>query len=171
MIESAVIDRIAQLTTLCKQRGQTVALAESCTGGLLASWICSQPGVSRFFKGAVVSYSGAVKHLSLGVAPSLMKSHGEVSLPVARAMATGCRERLESDWAVSITGVAGPDGGSPEKPVGFVCFAVAGPGLVEAVQKQFAVSGAAMGAGAAGRQDIQRQAALFAFDLLLNAMR
>jgi PncC family amidohydrolase len=78
-------------------------------------------------------------------------------------MAQGARAALGSDWAVSITGVAGPSGGTSEKPVGFVCFAAIGPGFEKAVSKQFEAGG--------GRQDIQRQAALFAFDFLLNAMR
>ena len=153
-------------------RGWSVATAESCTGGLLSSWITSQPGVSSFFKGAVVSYSRSLKENLLGVPGPILAAYGEVSQPVAKAMAMGARERLGVDWAVAITGVAGPSGGSKEKPVGFVCFAVAGPGLEESSFKQFSPTAkSAMGAGAASREDIQRQAALFAFDLLLNAMR
>jgi PncC family amidohydrolase len=155
--------RVRSLEELCRIRDVTVGLAESCTGGLLSSWICSYPGVSRFFKGAVISYAREVKASVLGVPVPWMQTHGEVSLPVARAMASGARRHLGCDWAVSITGVAGPGGGSPDKPVGTVCFAVSGPGLEEAVTKRFPTGG--------GRQDIQRQAALFAFDLLLNAMR
>jgi PncC family amidohydrolase len=154
---------IKQLESLCKQRGLTVGLAESCTGGLLSSWIASHPGVSSFFQGAVVSYARDVKASILNVPERLLKTHGEVSLPVASAMAAGAREALHCDWAVSITGVAGPTGGTVEKPVGFVCFAAVGPGFEKAVSKRFEASG--------GRQDIQRQAALFAFDFLLNAIR
>jgi PncC family amidohydrolase len=156
-----VID-IKKLESLCKQRGWTVGLAESCTGGLLSSWICTHPGVSSFFQGSVVSYARTVKTNILNVPKPLINAHGEVSLAVAKAMAGGARESLGATWAVSITGVAGPTGGTPEKPVGFVCFAVVGPGFEKAVSKQFEASG--------GRQDIQRQAALFAFDFLLNAM-
>lgn len=158
-----VDERVRRLEELCLQRGVSIGLAESCTGGLLSSWICSFPGASRFFVGAVVSYAREVKAYALGVPMSWMQVHGDVSLTVARAMAAGARSHLGCDWAVSITGVAGPGGGTPEKPVGTVCFGVSGPGLEEAVTKQFPASG--------GRQDIQRQAALFAFDLLLNAMR
>jgi PncC family amidohydrolase len=154
---------IQELESLCKQRGWTVGVAESCTGGLLSSWICAAPGVSSFYKGAVVSYARSVKTNILNVPRPLIQTHGEVSVTVAKAMAAGAREALGSDCAVSITGVAGPSGGTVEKPVGFVCFAAVGPGFERVVSKQFEAGG--------GRQDIQRQAALFAFDFLLNAMR
>jgi PncC family amidohydrolase len=163
LVTKEIEDRVRVLEELCLVRHLTIGLAESCTGGLLSSWICSYPGASRFFKGAVVSYAREVKASALGVPVTWMQTHGEVSQPVARAMASGARKYLSCDWAVSITGIAGPSGGSPDKPVGTVCFAVSGPGLEEAVTKQFPASG--------GRQDIQRQAALFAFDLLLNAIR
>lgn len=155
--------RLGELDRLCALRFQRVAVAESCTGGLLSSWICAWPGASRFYQGAVVSYARSVKENVLGVPQSLIRTHGEVSLPVARAMAAGARSRLDADWAVSITGIAGPSGGTPEKPVGAVCFALVGPGVERVVQKVFPAGG--------GRQDIQRQAALFAFDFLLSAMR
>jgi PncC family amidohydrolase len=155
--------QIQELESLCKQRGWTVGLAESCTGGLLSAWICSHPGVSSFFNGSVVSYARTVKAHILNVPKPLMQTHGEVSLQVAKAMSVGARQSLSATWAVSITGVAGPSGGTPEKPVGFVCFAATGPGFERAVSQQFEASG--------GRQDIQRQAALFAFDFLINAMR
>src|SRR6185312_342462 len=105
----------------------------------------------------------AVKAKILNVPKPLMQTHGEVSLAVAKAMAEGAREALGCTWSVSITGVAGPTGGTADKPVGFVCFAAVGPGFEKAVSKQFEARG--------GRQDIQRQAAIFAFDFLLNAMR
>lgn len=161
-MNTEIDSRIRRLESICRARGLKVGFAESCTGGLLASWVCAYPGASNFFIGAVVSYARSVKAGVLGVPEHLMLTHGEVSLPVAKAMAQGTRTHLDCDWAVSITGIAGPGGGTPEKPVGTVCFAVSGPGLEEAVNKQFPASG--------GRQDIQRQAALFAFDLLLNKM-
>lgn len=166
-----VVQRVEELERVCRTRTWTVGLAESCTGGLLSSWICSQPGVSSFFQGSVVSYARSVKEGVLGVPAPLIRTHGEVSVPVAKAMAAGVRERLVCDWSVSITGIAGPGGGSAEKPVGFVCFAVVGPGFEKADQKRFSAMGGATGADATSREDIQRQAALFAFDLLLNAMR
>jgi PncC family amidohydrolase len=158
-----VVEYVKQLEQICTGRRWTLGLAESCTGGLLSSWICSQPGVSTFFVGSVVSYARKVKQNALAVPPHLIKAHGEVSVPVALAMAKGLRANFECDWSLSITGIAGPGGGSEEKPVGFVCFAVAGPSFENSVHKQFQAGG--------GREDIQRQAALFAFDLILNAMR
>lgn len=154
---------VKKLESLCLARGWTVGTAESCTGGLLSSWICAYPGASRFFAGAVVSYARTVKADVLDVPVSLMQAHGEVSVPVARAMAAGGRAALDCDWCVSITGIAGPSGGTPHKPVGTVVFAVSGPGFEDHVHKVFPAEG--------GRQDIQRQAALFAFDFLLSAMR
>ncbi len=155
--------RVAELAKICERRRWSVGLAESCTAGLLSSWIGSQPGVSHFFSGSVVSYSAEVKTDVLHVPMHLIQAHGEVSLPVAKAMAQGARDVLSSSWAVSLTGVAGPSGGSVDKPVGTVCFGLAGPGLETCVRKQFQPT--------LSRQDIQRQAALFAFDFLLSAMR
>lgn len=153
---------IAKLADLCRARGLTIGLAESCTSGLLASWIGAYPGASAFFSGGVVSYSRAVKINVLGVPRSLIQNQGEVSLTVARAMAQGAREALGCTWSVAITGIAGPGGGSLEKPVGTVCFSVVGPGFESTVQHKFAAN--------SGRQEIQRQAALFAFDLLISAI-
>ena len=111
------------------ERGQTLGFAESCTGGLLSSLITERPGVSKYFLGTVVSYSGKVKEELLDVPFHLMQTLGEVSIPVARAMAHGSREVLQCDWSIAITGIAGPTGGTEEKPVGTVCFAVCGPGF------------------------------------------
>ena len=163
MLSPDVLQRVQEMEKLCLARGWSVGLAESCTGGLLSSWICAYPGASRFFNGAVVSYARSVKVALIDVPKPLLLAHGEVSLPVARAMAFGARRRLAVDWSVSVTGIAGPGGGSPLKPVGTVCFAVAGPGFEKVSGQLFPASG--------GRQDIQRQAALFAFDFLLSAMR
>jgi PncC family amidohydrolase len=103
----------------------TVATAESCTGGLVAHAITSQPGSSGYYLGGVVSYSNEVKIEALGVPPATLAAHGAVSPQTAVAMATGARTRLASDLGVGVTGVAGPDGGTPDKPVGLVYVAVA----------------------------------------------
>jgi nicotinamide-nucleotide amidase len=108
-----------------RDRGQTLASAESCTGGLLAARITDVPGASDVFLGGVVSYSNEVKERQLGVPVELLIEHGAVSEPVARAMAMGVRDRFDADWGIGITGIAGPGGGSDEKPVGLVHFAVA----------------------------------------------
>jgi len=104
--------------------GRKLALAESCSAGLLAARITNIPGASSYFTGGVVSYSNEAKATQLGVDPELIEKHGAVSPEVAEAMAAGALERFGADIAVSITGIAGPDGGSDEKPVGFVCFHV-----------------------------------------------
>ena len=112
---------------LLKSRGETLAVAESCTGGLLGSRITDISGSSAYFLGGGICYTGAAKAALAGVDPQLIKENGEVSEPVAIAMASGIRERFGSTWGVGITGIAGPTGGTPEKPVGTVHIAVAGP--------------------------------------------
>jgi nicotinamide-nucleotide amidase len=109
------------------ERGWTIAVAESCTGGLLAERLTRQPGSSRYFAGGAVVYANQAKSGILGVPAALVEEHGAVSEPVARAMAEGCRLAFGTDLAVAITGIAGPDGGSPEKPRGTVHEALAGP--------------------------------------------
>jgi nicotinamide-nucleotide amidase len=105
---------------LCRARGWTLATAESCTGGLVAARLTSVPGSSTVVQGGVVAYANEVKERELGVSSESLASHGAVSAEVAAAMARGARERLGVDVAVSVTGIAGPDGGTPEKPVGLV---------------------------------------------------
>jgi len=102
--------------------GHRLGLAESCSGGLLAARITDLPGASAYLAGGVVAYSDEAKAELLGVDPRLIERHGAVSPEVAEAMAAGALERFGADVAVSITGIAGPDGGSAEKPVGYVCF-------------------------------------------------
>jgi nicotinamide-nucleotide amidase len=106
----------------------TIATAESCTGGLLAARLTELPGASAYVRGAVVVYSNEVKVALAGVPAELLERHGAVSPEVAAALAEGARVRLGADVGVGVTGVAGPGGGTPEKPVGLVCLAVAGPG-------------------------------------------
>ena len=101
-----------------------MATAESCTGGLLAGRLVDRPGSSAYVLGGIVSYSNAAKTALLGVPAGLIETHGAVSPEVARAMADGARAALGADVGIGITGVAGPDGGTPEKPVGYVCFCV-----------------------------------------------
>jgi len=104
--------------------GLSLAIAESCTGGLLSSRLTEVPGSSRFFDRGFVTYSNESKTALLGVDPELVARHGAVSVEVARAMAAGARRAASAGVAVAITGIAGPDGGTPDKPVGLVCFAV-----------------------------------------------
>jgi nicotinamide-nucleotide amidase len=112
---------------LCRRRGLTLATAESCTGGMVAERITSIPGSSASFVGSIVAYADEVKTHELGVPSDVLERHGAVSAETAEAMAAGARERLGTDVAVSVTGIAGPDGGTPEKPVGLVYLHAVGP--------------------------------------------
>ena len=107
-----------RLQGICLGRGVTVALAESCTGGLIAATLTSVPGSSGYFLGGVVSYSNDAKEAFLDVPAAALAAHGAVSAQVAKAMAQGAQARFGSTLAIGITGIAGPDGGSDEKPVG-----------------------------------------------------
>lgn len=114
----ALVALAERLQGLCLGRGSTVAVAESCTGGLVSATITSVPGSSGYFLGGMVSYADATKAALLGVPEAMLEAHGAVSAQVAVAMAAGARVRFGAALAVSITGVAGPDGGSEAKPVG-----------------------------------------------------
>jgi nicotinamide-nucleotide amidase len=120
-----------------RRRGQTLATAESCTGGLVSARLTDVPGASDAFVGGVVSYSNDVKEHQLGVPLDVLVDHGAVSEEVAHAMASGVRTRLAADWGIGITGIAGPTGGTDDKPVGLVHWAVAGPGGVWAEHRVF----------------------------------
>ncbi|WP_197040133.1 competence/damage-inducible protein A [Mycobacterium sp. URHB0044] len=114
-----VDDQVAALLA-----GRTIATAESCTAGMIAARLTDRPGSSEYVAGGVVSYSNQAKTDLLGVDPALLEAHGAVSEPVAEAMAAGALKRFGADTAVATTGIAGPGGGTPEKPVGTVCFCV-----------------------------------------------
>jgi nicotinamide-nucleotide amidase len=120
VVEEIVLD-------VCRSRGLTLGTAESCTGGLVAARLTSVPGSSDVFRGGVVAYANDVKEQELGVPAGTLQEHGAVSRETALAMADGARRRLGVDVAVSVTGIAGPDGGTPEKPVGLVYLAASGP--------------------------------------------
>lgn len=119
------------------ERGITVSLAESCTGGLVASLLTRVPGISAVFPGGVVSYADAVKRDELGVPADLLATHGAVSGEVAEAMALGAARRFGTRLAISVTGIAGPDGGSTEKPVGLVWIGSALDGKAESTERRF----------------------------------
>jgi nicotinamide-nucleotide amidase len=116
---ASVDDQVAQLLT-----GRRIATAESCTAGLLAARLTERPGSSDYVAGGVVAYANEAKTDLLGVEPALLEAHGAVSEPVAEAMAAGALRRFGADTAVAITGIAGPGGGTDEKPVGTVCFSL-----------------------------------------------
>jgi len=126
---------------LLRAAGATLTAAESCTGGLLSQRVTSVAGSSDYFLGGAVTYSNELKTRLVGVPADMIAEYGAVSEPVARAMAEGVRTHLGSDWGVGITGVAGPGGGTPEKPVGTVHIAVAGPGDGEVEHRRLRLPG------------------------------
>jgi nicotinamide-nucleotide amidase len=119
-IEQVVLD-------LCRARGLTLATAESCTGGMIAERLTGVPGSSDVFAGAIVAYADAVKVAKLGVPEPMLAQYGAVSAEAAEAMAAGARRELGVDVAIAATGIAGPGGGTAEKPVGLVYLNVASP--------------------------------------------
>jgi len=123
-----------RLLDALRSAGRTIAVGESCTGGLLAAALTAFAGASDSVRGGVVSYADDLKVDQLGVDPGLLAAHGAVSAEVALAMAAGARERCRADLGVGITGVAGPDGGTPAKPVGLIYVAVAARGAQEVVR-------------------------------------
>jgi len=142
-------------------RGERLAVAESCTGGLLAELVTRVPGASAVFDLGVVAYADEMKERVVGVPAPLLAAHGAVSEPVARALAEGARRIGGAAWGVGITGIAGPTGGTPEKPVGTVHLSVAGAAGTEAAHRTYR----------GDRERIRRQAAYEALNLLRLAMR
>ena len=118
--------RARTLATLLARRKKKLVTAESCTGGLIAAALTALPGSSAWFDRGWVTYSNQAKTDELGIDPALIMDQGAVSEPVAFAMAQGALNTARADYALSVTGIAGPDGGTPEKPVGTVCFAWSG---------------------------------------------
>ena len=117
-------------TVLIKElikRNESIVFAESCTGGLLSSQITSVAGSSKVFKGSVIAYSNEIKSLILNVPKELLSNYGAVSEEVAESMATGVKNKFNSDWAISVSGIAGPSGASELKPIGLVYIAITGP--------------------------------------------
>lgn len=149
----------ARLVALLSARGLSAATAESCTGGLAGAAITSVPGASAVYPGGAVTYSNALKEAMLGVPRAVLAEHGAVSAECAAAMARGARLVTGADIAVSVTGIAGPDGGTPDKPVGLVHFAVACADGVKCDKALFS----------GGRDDVRRKAAMHALGLLTAA--
>jgi nicotinamide-nucleotide amidase len=147
-----------RLIALYRSRGLMLATAESCTGGLVAALLTEIAGSSAVVERGFVTYSNAAKEELLGVAPALLATHGAVSPQIAGAMAQGALDHSRADFAVAITGIAGPGGGTPEKPVGLVHFATAGrTGGVRTCERRF---------GAAGRAAVRRASLVLALELL-----
>jgi nicotinamide-nucleotide amidase len=159
--ERTVPELVRNLGDALRARDWKLAVAESCTGGGLGAAITDEPGSSSFFLGGVVAYDNRLKRTLLGVPDETLAEFGAVSLRVAERMATGCRLRLDADVAVSITGIAGPGGGTVDKPVGLVFIGVATAAATAA--RPFVFSG--------DRADVRRQAVQAALRLALDAAR
>jgi nicotinamide-nucleotide amidase len=155
--DGRTLDRVVGDALLAN--GSRIAVAESCTGGLLGGRLTEVPGSSAWFVGGVIAYDNPVKTRELGVPEDLISAHGVVSEPVARAMAEGVRLRFGTDFGLSVTGIAGPDGGSAEKPVGTVAIALAGPG---ARSRVFRFVG--------DRQMIRQQSVLAALEMVRQSL-
>ncbi len=124
-IDERLIAQAAELLDTCRARGESIVTAESCTGGLVAATLTAIPGSSDVFERGFITYANAAKSEMLGVPYWLIERHGAVSEDVARAMAGGALTHSQASLAVAVTGIAGPGGGTPEKPVGLVHFAAA----------------------------------------------
>lgn len=148
------------VVALCIQNGRTLATAESCTGGLIAHRITNVPGASAIFPGGIVAYANAIKTALLDVPEPTLAAGGAVAEAVAVAMAQGARTRFGADFAVAVTGIAGPGGGTPEKPVGTVYMAAAGPGSQRTRHARFT----------GDRDAIKAQTAETALKLLLEVL-
>jgi nicotinamide-nucleotide amidase len=156
--DAALIARAASLIARANEKGLKIAVAESCTGGLLAGLLTEIPGSSAVVERGFVVYSNEAKQEMLGVPDAVLAAHGAVSAQTAAALAQGALDRSRADVAVSITGVAGPGGGSPHKPVGLVHFASARRGQdVRPVEMRF---------GDIGRAQVRRAALETALGLL-----
>lgn len=153
-----MVEEIGKILT---SRRQTLAVAESCTGGKLSGRFVTFSGVSSYYLGAVVSYSNSLKENILGVPQPLIKTVGAVSAPVVVEMARGVRDLTDADWSIAITGIAGPSGGTPDKPVGTVWFAVVGPGVERTICKLLK----------GDRNQIQEDAVNVAIELLNQTLR
>ena len=136
-IEDPLLALAARLGAAALARGAMIATAESCTGGLVAGAITSIAGSSGWFERGFVTYSNLAKEQQLGVASLTIERFGAVSEETAKAMAEGAVRGSAAQWAVAVTGIAGPDGGSPDKPVGTVWFGWAGPDHLQALKRQF----------------------------------
>lgn len=163
MFDAEITTLAVEVLDACRRAGLTVATVESCTGGLVAGALTAIAGSSDVVNGGLVTYSNAAKSALAGVPAAMIEAHGAVSPEVARAMAEGGRQALTTDIAVAITGVAGPGGGSPGKPVGLVQFACAGAGGETVLrERRF---------GPLGRDEIRRLSVVTALEMLLEAAR
>jgi nicotinamide-nucleotide amidase len=160
MFSASLRERAAAVIALYEERGLTLATAESCTGGLISALMTETPGSSKVFERGFVTYSNRSKEELLGVAPDLIDRYGAVSSEVAVAMAEGALEHSAAIVALSVTGVAGPDGGTAAKPIGLVYFGYGRTGQIATLKKKY---------GDIGRSEVRMASVETALDLLFNA--
>lgn len=142
--------------------GENLCVAESCTGGLLSFWLSHLPGASKYFKGALVSYKTELKIAHLGLNEEKIKKEGVVTESCALSMAQGVKNLLKSDWALSVTGIAGPSLGDLQEPVGKVAFGLSSPRANKSSIQYFE---------GPKRKDIRHQAVFFALDFLISEFK
>ena len=158
MLDDDIVEAAKNLLAICKRKNLLVATAESCTAGLVAGTLTEIPGVSSILDRGYITYSNEAKHQMLGVSQETLEKHGAVSPQTAEAMVRGVLGHSRVHLAVSVTGIAGPDGGSEEKPVGLVFFAAGTRGgKVLAAEKRY---------GNIGRDKVRKQSVLQAFRML-----
>lgn len=162
MFPPALQEKAARLLDICRARGNRIATAESCTGGLVAGLLTELPGSSEVVERGFVTYSNEAKQECLGVSAALLQQYGAVSEPVARAMAEGALVHSRTDLAVSVTGVAGPGGGSAAKPVGLVHLGVSRAGGIT-LHREYRF-------GDIGRGEVRMKAVEAALALLLESL-
>lgn len=162
MFPPALQEKAARLLDICRARGSRIATAESCTGGLVAGLLTELPGSSDVVERGFVTYSNEAKQECLGVSAALLQQYGAVSEPVARAMAEGALVHSRTDLAVSVTGVAGPGGGSAAKPVGLVHLGVSRAGGMT-LHREYRF-------GDIGRGEVRMKAVEAALALLLESL-
>lgn len=149
-----------ELFKTLKARGITLSLAESCTGGLLSDKLVESPGASEFFLGSVVPYTDGAKQRLLNVSKTLLEEKTAISSEVALQMALGIRKKLKSDWALGITGLAGPSRGTQRKPKGLVYYALVGPRFAKRFRKIFNQK--------LSRQGIRKRACEYGLEILIK---
>ena len=158
MLDDDIVEAAKRLLDICKRKNLILATAESCTAGLVAGTLAEVPGISSMLDRGFITYSNQAKQDMLGVSAATLEKHGAVSRETAEEMARGALAHAPVDLAVSVTGIAGPDGGSEEKPVGLVHFAVASrSGHLIHAEKRF---------GNIGRYEVRKQSVLQAFRML-----
>ena len=157
----AMADPGKQIIDILAERKQTIVTAESCTGGMLAAALTDIPGASAALYGGYVTYANAAKSRMIHVQARLIRDYGAVSNQVARAMADGARNTARADYAVSVTGIAGPDGGSEKKPVGLVYIAVSSELATVVIENRF---------GDLGRDAIRKASVAAALKLVLQVL-